>query len=827
MAGIFDLPTQASSGPSVVDFHYERIQSTSDLKNIVGNTHIFRIEPSGTDWWYPQKSYFRARLKMVVGFNEVKFPSFSSVAALATASKLKQPAPWPFPFNAPNAFLDTGQAVAVYTEAKGVHQGREQKNNGNQGVETNTIDRIACGWRGDAAMHVTRGQADGVLPGNADGWNFTERKPLDNSSHETSIGLTYYTDFKPFTAMKFVELADCAMDAFFDQISFSVGPQRVETIQRPQLLNVYKHRTSHSTDTNKTRFNTLGVWGDNQYPDIRFNNRSTSNSKSVFDVLGYSNINVTQNSSWTDEYTVTFDVLYVPPLGVFDIEHALPPARYEIELKGTASYTEVNNNFFHCTMPGALGRWHMDKTDANDLDPGALNRKGPATFLDDKHAVGRGSSTSQHAPRTLFFYEPPIGAGAYLNEKSIANHYLGRGQIQDSFLTADSERSDPGFFLSIQCVDMALECAMVAGNLLTDSQFVLQYDSYQTQFIPLGSSSTQNLIYDVEPFANFFSFGFRTTNVNDDVCLQAGHMICAANAERDLKQYYINFDMKTRPVNFATEINLKSERGALNELVRSQINDYILFSDSPETVRGWLKKGPLYSHNWPRDGTSNATRFMLQLEFDTGPCDSMGPHGQFENEMPLVFVNAAAPFKAPSKTITGNSSDGSATWESAAVNTRSNHYILSHRAYAAVKQHEALDVLYGQAWRVPDLWYSLYYPATKNLLFRQSRIDCADRAETSYFRTTNNAALNDDTFDISGVFREATINNQKHKGWQTVPSIYKIDSGVRGTEHSRPRDLSLANAENSCILFQTIPKIILINTSMGRVTAVRTIDNRM
>lgn len=834
MAGIFDLPTQAEPGPSITDFHYERVQATSDLKNIVGNTHIFRVEPSGNDWWYPHKSYFRARLKLVVGFNESKLPSFQTAGGASNASKLKQTSPWPFPFDSPDSFVNSAAAPAVgkYNAAKGVKQGTSPDPNadptGVSGVLNASVHKIASGWRGESINYLSISDVAGTQGATDAAFEVDHKNVIMNAGPDSAKGLKYFTDFKPFTAMKFVELADCAMDAFFDQMSFTVGQQRVETLQRPQLINVYKHRIKHTPGNNSTRFNTLGVWSDDQYPDIRFNNRIIGNRNSVFDLLGYSGIKITRNSSWSDEYTVTFDVLYIPPLGIFDVQHALPPARYEIELKGAASYTEVNNNFFHCTAPGSLGRWHMDreKTNIVESSTGTLNRKGPATFLDDKHNVGR-PSASQHAPRTLFFFEPPVGAGAYLNEKSISCHFLGRGMIQDSWLTADTERSDPGFFLSIQCLDMYLECAMVSGSLLTDSQFVLQYDTFQTQFIPLGTSSTQNLIYDVEPFANHFSFGFRNTNVNDDVCLQAGHMICAANVERDLTQYYINFDMKTRPVNFATDINLKSERGALNEMARSQINNYTMYLDGPETVRTWLKKGPLYCHNWPRDGTSNATRFQLNLELDNKAVDSMGPHGVFENEMPLVFSNAATGFKIPGKAVADSGSNAAVSWLPAGDDTKTNHYYLANGAFQSLGQFQGYDIRFGQATRSPDFWYSLYYPATIPLLLTQARIDCVDRSEDSLFRPSSNADLGVATEARSENLRTNMLSLRKHSLWQTSPSIRMIDSGYRGTEHSRPDGLYLGNTEHSCILFQTVPKIVLINTSMGRVVAVRTIDNRM
>ena len=50
--------------------------------------------------------------------------------------------------------------------------------------------------------------------------------------------------------------------------------------------------------------------------------------------------------------------------------------------------------------------------------------------------------------------------------------------------------------------------------------------------------------------------------------------------------------------------------------------------------------------------------------------------------------------------------------------------------------------------------------------------------------------------------------------------------GYKGTEHSRPYGTQLADPNNSCVLFQSIPRKFIITTSSGRVVAVRTLDNR-
>lgn len=825
---MFELPTEADPGPDVTDFRFEKVNAVTDTKDIVGRTHIFRIEPTGGDWWVPSKSYFRTRLKVVVGMNESKYPAWSTTNQPTAAKDTKQPTQYPLPSQCAEAVLKAGTSAKVLGQYSPTGAAVVGVRTGTSAIANPTVPSIV-GVAGETLSSLRA--FTGVDPADAVNFNSTATDIDDLQSARaqeiTSNGISYIKSFKPFTALKFVEIADCATDAFFDQMSFSVGPVRVETVLYPQLVNVMQRRTKYSPSVNATRFDSMGVFGDEQRAGNRNSNR-LSEKTSVFDLLGYSNITITPTQDWKTEWEVSFDVLYVPPLSVFELGHALPSARYEIEFKGAASHSNVINNFFHVTLPGGTGRWYMDKKSTDTSDgPGALEMKGPACALDNRHMDGRGPSL--HPGASMFVFEPPHYAGPHFNEVAVSAHFLGRGMIDDAFLKTQNDRQDPGYFISVQCVSITLEAAMASGPLLTDSTFVLQFDQTTPHFLPLaGSATQQSLIFDVDPMANHFMFGFRKTAVTDDPCLQEGHLVTPANTERDLIQYYVSFDMKTRPTSFATSIDLTHPRGAVNEMVRSQINNMTLFANPPETVRSWLKKGPYYAYDWPRDGTSNATRFQLNLFFaDSNAADTtgrtMGPHGMFENEMPLVYANPLA-FKVPQASVTDNTS-----WESCTeVPARSNAYRLKNNYGVKLGAYRANDSkTQGLIWYAPRLFYSIYYPASLQLLQKQCRIDADDRVEPTLLRVQNpNNALTDASTTHNAMFLTQSALQTALQVGHNHGSALEPDRGYKGTEHSRPTNMRLADTNNSVVLFQTIPRKFIITTGSGRVIAVRTIDNR-
>ncbi|MDA9073697.1 hypothetical protein N9K11_01610, partial [bacterium] len=465
------------------------------------------------------------------------------------------------------------------------------------------------------------------------------------------------TKYKFLEALKFVELADNCVDAFFDQISFSVGTTKVETIQDPQLTQTMRQRVKSGALSNAYRQDQLGGYKDEQSHNNLSGNLGDKSDQSLFSLLGYENIHIegaATDVNYPQEFTkrtftVEFDILYRPALAIFRYSHALPAARYEVEFKGVASQSQFQNNFFHCTRPGGLGRWAM--THSADRAGNLVN--GPAQKYDGR-VMQEYRTIGTHASHQLFFFEPISGHGPNHHKDVMDSYLFGRQGYSSVDLT--HQRLDPGVWVSANLIDMWLEMAVIEGPETTQTDFVLAFDHLQPVYQTLTFGSDQTLTYDVDARANTFFFGFRSTTVDNDCCLQAGHLLTKGNTERDLDQYHINFDLKTRPQNYATHINLRSVRGATNEQLRSQINTMVHFKGYPETPRSWMKKGPYFAYYWPRSANANATRFTLNLRLRNNKQDrefgTYGPYGQFEYETPIVTANYNLPRVDPRKSPT-------------------------------------------------------------------------------------------------------------------------------------------------------------------------------
>lgn len=63
---LFDLPQAPFALGDVSKWTYSRIESSSGFNSVnpAGTSHLFRIQPSGTRWWVPSRSYFRIRFAL-------------------------------------------------------------------------------------------------------------------------------------------------------------------------------------------------------------------------------------------------------------------------------------------------------------------------------------------------------------------------------------------------------------------------------------------------------------------------------------------------------------------------------------------------------------------------------------------------------------------------------------------------------------------------------------------------------------------------------------------------------------------------------------------
>jgi hypothetical protein len=959
--------------PPVRNFSYQKINSLSDIRDIVGQTHRFRVEPSGTQWWVPDRSYFRARLRMNItmnlariagmGYDEKGSPSdggspidsyfplvvnaqpstgctvnglsnetevtsddlkstfepeerlkgydydvdwAEGISAFTPYIKTNDPTEEPLesdlagasgtsnadPYcqqphkvvtsSSRKAAPRVGQLGATHLSGTAQIQMEELRlltNNGQFDYRsvTKETDYTGASFTG-GIFSATKWQRDR----NTTRLPLQTQFPIGVSTSKAAVQTDVWSQamkYRFLEALKFVDLADNCMDAFFDQISFSVGTTKTETIQDPQLTQTMRQRTKCGALANGIRQDLVGVYKDEQRPNIFSGNVGDKSDNSLFSLLGYDNIRIDLQSADQDKlakdvasrtFNVEFEVLYRPPLAVFRKSHAMPACRYEIEFKGVSNQSQLQNNFFHCTRPGGLGRWAMTHHEslAGDLV------KGPACKFDGTMGSVYGTNNlNGHASHQLFFFEPICGSSGIHHHRDVVDAYLfGRqGYLDREDVT---QRIDPGVWVSAVLLDMHMEMAVVEGMEAQQANFVLHFDHIQPIFQTLNNSVDQNITFDVDARANTFMFGFRKTTVDDDVCLQAGHLQTLANTERDLLQYHINFDLKTRPQNFATNIDLNTVRGANNEQLRSQVNTMVHFKGYPETVRAWMKKGPYFAYHWPRGINSNATRFLLNLRMRDNARDAnthtYGPYGQFEYEKPITTANFSLPrvhplmgngktpdltetkaenATAPAITATGQGryvaqyvskqypldAKGKPDYTSNPSYKKGGFY-LKPTVFHDTGSFE-IEKIHSQPVSYPPYW-SVEVPQSLSLQAVQTRLLSCD-----YPSAYSGASL-----ALGNLDRHLATYWNAQESWSQVNSLQhrnlimrqiehlqanahlpfrrtqdsQLDMGYRGTEHSAPTNCRLNSTENSVILFQVIPKAYYISIVHGRVTAVET-----
>ena len=934
---LFNLPQEAPPMPPVRNFGYQKVNSLSDIRDVVGQTHKFRLEPSGTQWWVPDRSYFRVKLQINVTMNKARiaglglgtdgtgpdttidsfFPMVVSTKPLDGAAQETE-----------NNYLEVGDFKTVYNPTAAEQmveydivgkEGKEMVVAGqvNSDITENPLQRarLPLGWETETKNTASvrsrapprTGQigaaqlSTGTDPQNSSVEALTSQLSLatgnvlnDLAAFLTAQGKRGYSHRIPLPtgaangvstdinsvksdvwshamkyrfleSLKFVDLADNCVDSFFDQISFSVGTTKTETIQDPQLTQTMRQRVKCGAFANGIRQDLVGVFKDEQRPNIFSGNLGDKSDNSVFSLLGYDNININIASGATKlgmdigsrTFSIDFEVLYRPPLAVFRKNHAMPACRYEVEFKGVSNQIQLQNNFFHCTRPGGLGRWQstFSSTTAGNLE------KGPACKFDGTLATAyqTGGSLAGHASHQLFFFEPISAAsGVHHHRDVIDAHLFGRQAYLNSENLAN--RIDPGVYVSAKLMDMHLEMAVVEGMEAQAANFVLSFDHIQPIFQSLTDSQDQNITYDVDARANTFFFGFRKTTVDDDCCLQAGHLTTPANTERDLIQYHINFDLKTRPQNFATEIDLKTYRGANNEQLRSQVNTMVHFKGYPETVRSWLKKGPYYAYHWPRGINSNATRFNLQIRTapNNTPVKSYGPFGQFEYERPITTANfdldRVNPVPANGRIdlaiASNNDYIGQFTQklypETAPgvfdfvnpVIEKSGFY-LKPTVYLGPGNQPVTEIVQQASGYVP--YWSPEVPQNLALQKVQTRLLSCDYPSPNNYADITTTSLTPGNYGadrytfVEGdlpfpshfrdrnlqILKDQHIESNLHLAFRRNHTS-QIDMGYRGTVHSQPDNMRLNSTKNSCILFQVVPKSYYISIVHGRVTAVET-----
>lgn len=305
------------------------------------------------------------------------------------------------------------------------------------------------------------------------------------------------------------------------------------------------------------------------------------------------------------------EIMWQPPLGIFEYDRALPPSTYDLQLR---------------TRPGNLLQYCLDWE---------LFR-----FCENYSELTPGTPT-----------------GGYRSASEWVN-----------LITADRTRNT---LLDFGIEEIYFYAAIVQGPRADDVKYSLDIRETQCIARQLGSGSgvqTQN--FDVHPnTANIafaiqgktawfhgsdgeFRSGLRpftlsskinTYNVNPAVLKYPYGMYPMGSEARALRSWYVSYDGKQYPSEHSEQYvegsgalaidaktgefvdsknnTFNSESNTTSKLYMTQRwfdtvsqNGTHYMSSGAETMQEWLGAGAYYYMTWPRQGTANATRLMLNLQ---------------------------------------------------------------------------------------------------------------------------------------------------------------------------------------------------------------------
>lgn len=264
----------------------------------------------------------------------------------------------------------------------------------------------------------------------------------------------------------------------------------------------------------------------------------------------------------------TFEIIWRPPLGFFDIEHAVPPG----------------------------GRWVFEFNPGNDMEVQknvveSIDRDYPCTIdSEGTHPLG----TTHFEVQGLFFY-------AY---------------------TLESERFDSGdWFLDLQQTRCQLQ------NMPTNSMSLTQ----KTFDVPGKTSAVTVAFQDQGPTndtrRSSTKFKIRPATPDAD-----GRWVSQEGQDLRLERFFIQYGNETKPSpDFDGEYSkvlANSYEMGTNFLVQryaaSLLQADLYHTDGgAESYDDWLRRGPYFHFRWPKDAMENSTRLTVNFKFAEAFADGL------------------------------------------------------------------------------------------------------------------------------------------------------------------------------------------------------------
>jgi len=554
-ASMFDIPRKPehlkSGNEGTASAHYRQVTATRDVSgsSFYRGVQQFRFETSGNTWFVPSMSYFRLRCSLhtvrVDGGELHPILDETDIApTMGLAANL---------FKSVEVRLN-GHTVERITERLPQIDALKTRMR-NTGSWLDQVGQATNFWDPDASKRQQQVSVQGYLgtPSNNDherGPWLTQTQAQFHAEHR----LRYERDTQLIT---FDANGHEAIDVQYGVMALRIGDRLCHGALVYEVV-----RTVDATHALVTCVNA----------DAEGNRNVDQKDPDAPDVdIGVADWYIQKLSSASNNEATGqshFEIIWRPPLGFFDVEHAIPPG----------------------------GEWVIEFNPANKTD--ALYNV-VESFTDDLAAAASGAD---------------VPAGSF------------RFAVNEFFFcayTIESDRFDHGdWFLDLQNTRCQLQ------NMPTNSTSLIS----KNFDVPGKTAALTLAFQDQGPTSDTrFSqskFKIRPAPVTD----QNAAMSTEDGQDLLLERFFIQYGNEQKPVpdfdgsysKALADSTQDSRNHLLHRYVDSLMQANLFHTDGgAESFADWIRRGPFYHFRWPKDAMENSTRVTVNFKFRQPFADNM------------------------------------------------------------------------------------------------------------------------------------------------------------------------------------------------------------
>jgi len=369
---------------------------------------------------------------------------------------------------------------------------------------------------------------------------------------------------------------------------------------RLHQIDVYKKRSSESSAFLNGSGNAAGLYATKDGDDVL---TESFGADARLDVL-------------TNEGGSCYaEILWKPPLGLFDYDRALPPSKYEVQLK-----TRASNPLLHC-LDFENFKFNESKEFAIQKTGGSWNNKTAADIVAELTSYkGDKQSCLDWSIESVYMYAaivqgPRADDVKYaldLTETTCVTQQLTQatGNVTTNFDVGPNTRT----------IAWALQ-----GNTpyLHGSHGEFRVGTRPLQIPPSAAAKAQGLDVAVKTKPRLVE-----------------NMPPIGIGARNIGSWFVSYDGKQYPPEHSEQevtgaLGLPEPNAGPADLTDKESKSFLMHrfldtltqtgthftSSGGETCKEWAACGPYYYMTWPRQGTANATRLMLTLNLVDGWSD--------------------------------------------------------------------------------------------------------------------------------------------------------------------------------------------------------------